>query len=447
MNVSKGSASPIEVIYPFNDPGQPVFLYAGPLKVAGAQGTTASGPGQIALEMVPSPHVVWKMSCKAFIGIGERQIILPDSSSVFPIPAQTRRNINPEPYYLEDTMSDSALIGDRGQLAELRLNLINCTLYPGISTLLSPDLIWTGRTTLETENWSVSIDSRPDFRDAWNTTLHSRSFALTHIVSIRRKDGSIFAFNDTTSIRDALYWFLSFLRGGQVGQALLVGFNNEGRKTFVHWGSPQRVHPGQVQVNWYPQLEPGGFATLFGNFWTKWRLFQEQELQDTLRWLIGAYTSANSGLESDSGIMTACAALEALAWVVLVRRERWLTKGGYDKLNAADRLLLLLRWARIPDDTLPRIPELRNKASEINGSGPEALTWVRNRIVHPDRKQQLKGDGIKGAAYLLGLWYLELVLLRLFNYQGAYSDRLSRRFTGDVEPVPWMPAGRTIGDI
>ncbi len=446
MKAGQDPASPTEVIYPFNEPGQPIFLYSGPLKVAGAKGTTASGPGQIILEMVPSPHVVWKISCKTLIGLGEGQLIPPDYSSAFPIPKQTHIDLNPEPYYLEDTLTESVLIGDSKHLTELRLNLINCTLYPGTSTLRSPDLIWTGRISFDTKDWSIDIDARPDFRETWSITLNSRSFVFTHIVSIRRKDGSIFDFKDTTSIRDALYWFLSFLRGGQVGQPLLVGLNNEGRETFVRWSSPQRVHPGQIQVNWYPQREPRDIATLFGSFWTKWRIFQEQELQDSLKWLIGAYTSANTGLESDSGIMTTFAALEALTWVVLVLMEQWLTKEGYDRLNAADRLLLLLRWARIPTDTLPQIPEFRKKTNQINGSGPEALTWVRNRIVHPDKKQQLKGDGVKDASYLLALWYLELLLLRLFDYQGVFSDRLSRTFVGEVEPVPWMSADQAKGE-
>ena len=37
----------------------------------------------------------------------------------------------------------------------------------------------------------------------------------------------------------------------------------------------------------------------------------------------------------------------------------------------------------------------------------------------------------------LGLWYIELLLLELFEYSGLYSNRLTRKWTGDVETVPW----------
>jgi hypothetical protein len=45
-------------------------------------------------------------------------------------------------------------------------------------------------------------------------------------------------------------------------------------------------------------------------------------------------------------------------------------------------------------------------------------------------------------SWLLTLWYLELSLLRLFNYQGTYANRLIRGgFSGnEAETVPWRQA-------
>jgi len=42
-------------------------------------------------------------------------------------------------------------------------------------------------------------------------------------------------------------------------------------------------------------------------------------------------------------------------------------------------------------------------------------------------------------AYLLSLWYLELVLLWLFDYRGKYSNRLGWKGWNaeSVECVPW----------
>ncbi len=37
----------------------------------------------------------------------------------------------------------------------------------------------------------------------------------------------------------------------------------------------------------------------------------------------------------------------------------------------------------------------------------------------------------------LALWYVELALLRLIDFNGLYSNRLGEKATGIVEPVPW----------
>lgn len=43
-----------------------------------------------------------------------------------------------------------------------------------------------------------------------------------------------------------------------------------------------------------------------------------------------------------------------------------------------------------------------------------------------------------GAIVLLGLRYLELILLNLFGYEGVYAYRLKEgRWVGDVKKVPW----------
>jgi hypothetical protein len=56
-----------------------------------------------------------------------------------------------------------------------------------------------------------------------------------------------------------------------------------------------------------------------------------------------------------------------------------------------------------------------------------------------DSKKNIKGltDYLYEASDL-GLWYLELVLLAIFGYQGPYINRLQKvHQNGETEPVPW----------
>jgi hypothetical protein len=40
-------------------------------------------------------------------------------------------------------------------------------------------------------------------------------------------------------------------------------------------------------------------------------------------------------------------------------------------------------------------------------------------------------------AWKLGMWYIELSLLRICGFTGEYGNRLQSRWLGVVEPVPW----------
>ncbi len=43
--------------------------------------------------------------------------------------------------------------------------------------------------------------------------------------------------------------------------------------------------------------------------------------------------------------------------------------------------------------------------------------------------------------WLLGQWYLELILLQLFDFNGKYANRTTKlRYVGHVELVPWAKA-------
>jgi hypothetical protein len=68
---------------------------------------------------------------------------------------------------------------------------------------------------------------------------------------------------------------------------------------------------------------------------------------------------------------------------------------------------------------------------------PYLFTKVRNDIVHSKKDIENLTDYFYDASDL-GLWYLELVLLAIFNYRGCYSNRLPRyRQNGETELVPW----------
>jgi hypothetical protein len=72
-------------------------------------------------------------------------------------------------------------------------------------------------------------------------------------------------------------------------------------------------------------------------------------------------------------------------------------------------------------------------------NGPEAIAWVRNRLVHPkDVAEPYRLDGLLLEAWQLLMHYCELLLLFDLGYAGSYCVRFpSGQWAHDSRPVPW----------
>ena len=330
-------------------------------------------------------------------------------------------------------------IGDPENLSELRYHLVGFPLKLGTSEVIYPNgQHWQGRITLIVDDWVIEIDAWPDWAKIQDHNLREGSFpvSLVRMCRIRHKEGSSFSADspEIESIRFSLTLFLSFVSGQLVGSALPVGFADSGEKQFVEWGSTN-IDPIAQFESWYDFRFPDRLPPLFERFVDR---LAETLWQKPLVTAIRSYATANR-LQSDFtfGLATAFMALESLTWTVLVRRESWLDPDGYGKLTAADSLRLLLKWASVPVEVPRYLGALDSVSSSQSMDGPEVLAWIRNRIVHPDKKDQLEYGPVRDA-WKLSLWYLELLLLRLLGYEGPYKSRADPpQPLGESRLIPW----------
>jgi hypothetical protein len=80
------------------------------------------------------------------------------------------------------------------------------------------------------------------------------------------------------------------------------------------------------------------------------------------------------------------------------------------------------------------------RANNLVDAGPELVTEVRNKLVHPPRRlngPEWPSPDVIIEAWELSMWYLELVLLRVLEYSGSYTSRITAKAYGDTSPVPW----------
>lgn len=304
--------------------------------------------------------------------------------------------------------------------------------------------VWKGRLLLKHESWVVTIDSVRAATTLRKTLTADGGYAITHVGSVRLDSSRPFPLVDALDLLDGLYYFLSFTRGIWCGPVLPVAFES-GTKVWSRW-APQRIRPWQERRSWFPDHEYSqaeSLCTAFSGFLDLWA---KATWKEPLKNAIHLYIEANmdaGGVEG--GIVLVQTALELLSWVYLVedRASKVTSARKFDDRVAEGRIRDLLKTLSIPTDLPDDLVDLASAAIVLGTSdGVDTFVSLRNAIVHPKRSKRDKVTAIGTAARIqalsLGLWYLELILLRLFRYGGVYYSRLRSGYREDVrEPVPW----------
>lgn len=139
------------------------------------------------------------------------------------------------------------------------------------------------------------------------------------------------------------------------------------------------------------------------------------------------YLEANLANSIEPAIVAGQAALELIAWLLIGEQREILGTAGFEQLPAADKLRLLSSLLRIPVLLPNWTPHLTKYCSDQNrkwNDTPRAATELRNSIVHPKNRCTFyrAPERVRSEAKQLITWYLSLVRLRLFGFEGDQPD-------------------------
>jgi hypothetical protein len=260
-------------------------------------------------------------------------------------------------------------------------------------------------------------------------------FRATHQVEFSREDGSSFTEKQAQSFLEKLSLFLSFCRGRWVAIALTVGLDDNAEKTLEQWGIG-RINSWHEPIGWLDKHHGTCIGELYAGFCSK---LNDAAWLDAIRHVVYWFARADTNLVGPDG---ACillqAALERLAWHVLVRERAAISDKGFRDLTAADQIRLMLNILSIPTQIPDGLVSLRKLGKSKGLGGPEAFTQIRNRLTHPPKQGATSELLPIYEAYCLAQWYVELVILSACGYNGDYGNRtMIRRWVGQVEKVPW----------
>jgi hypothetical protein len=307
---------------------------------------------------------------------------------------------------------------------------------------------WKGRLVLEHGLWQIRVDAIPGADQLRKLLKADGGFAITNVGSIQLKDKTPFALTDALSILDVLYYDFSFARGIWCGPLLPIAFD-AGVEKWSRW-EPPRIREWRERRSWFPELDYGIAQPLSDAFSGFIRLLEDalwcEPIKNAVHWYIEANTNAG-GVEG--GIVLVQTALELLSWVYLVEDEtnKIMSATKFNEVPAEERIISLLQKLSIPTELPNELLSLASAATALQAEdGVGALVSLRNAIVHPKKSKRRKvievGVSARIEALTVGLWYLELALLRLVGYNGVYWSRLRSGNNEQIrDTVPWMGGG------
>lgn len=287
---------------------------------------------------------------------------------------------------------------------------------------------------LVSDSWKVELRSLVKTSDRFKKLKAEGGYALTHIGCLRKTDGSDFSGKEAAEKLHALRFFLSFAKGIWCEPVCAVDFDESDNRVWESWSSPRESW--HSPMSWFDSHHCAQLINLFSGFMMRWN---DENWREALHEVIYWYLNANySPRGIDAGIILTQAAIERLSYEYAVKDKKLIEAKGFKDLRASDKFRLLFSSLDIPIDISTAVPELEKLAKQFNWlDAPHTLTEVRNSLVHPEHKRRGQFDSAIYETWNLGLWYLELSLLRICGYSVTYSNRLGSRWVGQVEDVPW----------
>jgi hypothetical protein len=435
---SRGAVSTLSPVYPFNEPGQPIVLYDGALGGLAAH----DAPGVVELSCIPDLTVVWRIEGRSVVGAGDPVTLVLRRPGGDARVSGTRRGI-------DDGWSNGAAIGNAdAPLKRIVAHWFDLPNFHDPIALPTPEAgkHWRlGRWETEVGGWKLTVDVRPDHDRIWKDLHKAHVYVMTHVMEIRRADGATFTAAEAEPLLTALHVGMSFALGQWAAPMLPVGEDSTGKVVWEDW-RPCHCDPARkTSPGWWHDRQHTSLTDFLGRVITA---FADPNRQPALRlqMMLGIAAMNDRGFV-EQRVMMGAAGLEHIMWQTLVL-EGGMNESQYLHQHAHELLRPVLTNAQISTDIdaglLPVAARFAAEEQARQGKvldGPDVVTQIRNRLVHPRGAQELayRLEGLVAEVWLLTRHYLVLLILHSLGYQGSYRDlRKTRGWAGEVGKVPWM---------
>lgn len=296
-----------------------------------------------------------------------------------------------------------------------------------------------GRTILENEKVIIYLDRDPAYSDRKKELEKSGGYIFLYNGCLTSKKHPL-SFKASTEIFRCLDTFLSFVNGRRVSSILRTGFVNE--KQIWQDYTPYSNDPFKSVISWVPFLAPINLNDMWKKFSELWC---QKDNADVFHTLVHWYVESNSNSgDIEGALIFAQTTLELIYNWWIVDENSIIVGKDSENIEAANKIRLLLTYAGV-DKIMPEVfVGLKKYAKSENIlDGPGAITSIRNAVVHYNQSKRKKLKQIDSKtrveALHLSIWYFELTMLRILEYQGIYHSRINEMAHAVIDDdfVPW----------
>jgi len=334
----------------------------------------------------------------------------------------------------------TAVKGDKSiPVSKVRFSIPNFKDFFGLSVR---DGSWSGKNRIKFENddYLIIIDKRRDFKEAKESLSSKGGYLNLWNGELIKKKGNI-VFDHLEDVQHCFSTFLSFLNGRRCSLLFKQGFH-ENEIVWTDY-SDYFVDIYKFVPSWPQSHSIKGLEELWKIFSNLWN---NEDDKDFLVTVIHWYVEANShSAFSEGSIIMTQTGLELIYNWLLIEKQKLLVGKDAENISASNKIRLLLSHLKVNFDFPSSFTQLKGMPDMIDA--PDAFVQIRNAIVHSQEEKRKKLSKMhymaKYDALQLGLWYMELSLLRILEFDGVYHNRCIRGVYSsqcDVK-VPWTKDG------
>lgn len=294
----------------------------------------------------------------------------------------------------------------------------------------------------EDDEYKIIIDKCPDFDERKKKLDNKGGFITLYNGELKYKKGDIYY----KHVQDVLYCldtFLSFINGRRTATLFIQGLVND-TVIWTDYGS-NRIDPHKHVQTWAKISS----SEEFNKLWKHFRFIWQQKLDDK-NFLISCihwYVEANSNSAYTEGsIILAQTALELIFNWWIVEKKKIILGRDSVNMSASNKIRLILSQLNLSSNIPHALKHLQSTEKIIGGTffdAPESIVFIRNAIVHSQESKRQKFNSMDSMAINEALdvyiWYIELALLCILDYDSDYFNRCSKELyeTRGLQKVPW----------